>query len=205
MGSATVTLDSTNSTEEANDSLTVGFISKGAVYGNQGDDSMVVSGNALSASLYGGNRQLPDGFDDIWSGRRCSGADTFRLSDSLKGASLYGGDGGDLMSVAGGISAGAVYGNTGDDSFVLQASTKPLYLVVQVMTPRPSTELSHPREGGLDADSLIVSGALTSLTVYGENSSATAGGAIRFQSVVMHPAVSSMPMSAMTGFPWLQV
>ena len=42
MGSATVTLDSAKSTEEANDSLTVGFISNAAVYGNQGDDSMVV-------------------------------------------------------------------------------------------------------------------------------------------------------------------
>ena len=54
MGSATVTLDSSNSTEEANDSLTVGFISSGAAYGNLGNDTMVVSGNALSASLYGG-------------------------------------------------------------------------------------------------------------------------------------------------------
>ena len=53
MGSATVTLDSSNSTEEANDSLTVGFISN-EVYGNPGDDSMVVNSSALGASLYGG-------------------------------------------------------------------------------------------------------------------------------------------------------
>ena len=54
-----------------------------------------------------------------------SGADTFLLSGSLKGGSIYGGaagassDGADLMSIAGGISAGAVYGNQGNDSLLL--------------------------------------------------------------------------------------
>ena len=111
-----------------------------------------------------------------------SGADTFVLSGSLKGASLYGGsagssDGNDLMSVAGGISAGAVYGNKGDDSLVV--------LLERLLRRHPSlvvggndsttingavTSLSY--EGGLDADSLFVSGALTSSTVYGDNSGA---------------------------------
>ena len=53
-GSAVVTLDSTGSTEEANDSVTIGTINKGVVYGNLGNDSVVVSGTAKSASLYGG-------------------------------------------------------------------------------------------------------------------------------------------------------
>ena len=57
-----------------------------------------------------------------------SGADTFLLSGSLKGGSIYGGgtgvssDGADLMSIASGISAGAVYGNQGDDSLVVNSN-----------------------------------------------------------------------------------
>ena len=80
-----------------------------------------------------------------------SGADTFVLSGSLKGGSIYGGaaggsgDGADLMSIAGGISAGAVYGNQGDDSLVVFAiPRRQPSLVVQVMTPSPSVVLPHP-------------------------------------------------------------
>ena len=93
MGSATVTLDSASSTEEANDSLTVGFISQGPVYGNLGNDTMVVSGNALSASLYGGEGNDSFQMALMTSGlaEGGSGADTFVLSGSLKGGSIYGG------------------------------------------------------------------------------------------------------------------
>ena len=47
------------------------------------------------------------------------------------------------------------------------------------MTPSPSSgaATSLLYEGGLDADTLKVGGALTSSTVYGDNSGATLGGA----------------------------
>ena len=47
------------------------------------------------------------------------------------------------------------------------------------MTPSPSVVLPHllTYEGGLDADTLFVGGALTSSTVYGDISGSTLGGA----------------------------
>ena len=79
-------LDGSNSTEEANDSLTVGFISSAAVYGYLGDDSMVVGSSAKGASLYGGEGNDSFQMALMTSGlaEGGSGADTFTLSDSLK-------------------------------------------------------------------------------------------------------------------------
>ena len=78
---------------------------------------MVVNSSAKGASLYGGegNDSLPAGLMTSGLAEGGSGADTFVLSGSLKGGSIYGGaaggsgDGADLMSIAGGISAGAVW------------------------------------------------------------------------------------------------
>ena len=90
---------------------------------------MVVNSSAKSASLYGGEGNDSFQMALMTSGlaEGGSGADTFVLSGSLKGGSIYGGaagassDGADLMSIAGGISAGAVYGNQGNDSLVVSA------------------------------------------------------------------------------------
>ena len=69
-----------------------------------------------------------------------SGADTFVLSGSLKGGTIYGGgvgvssDGADLVSIAAGISSGAVYGNTMTRWLFSRMPRSHPSLVVAVMT-----------------------------------------------------------------------
>ena len=54
VGAATVRLDNSGSSEEAADSITVGNISSGVVYGESGADTFNISGDARKASIYGG-------------------------------------------------------------------------------------------------------------------------------------------------------
>ena len=54
VGAATVRLDNSGSSEEAADSITIGNISSGVVYGESGADSFNISGDARSATIYGG-------------------------------------------------------------------------------------------------------------------------------------------------------
>ena len=54
LGAATVRLDNSGSTEEAADSITIGNISSGVVYGESGADTFNISGDARKASIYGG-------------------------------------------------------------------------------------------------------------------------------------------------------
>ena len=50
LGSATVRLDNSGSSEEAADSITIGNISSGVVYGESGADTFNISGDARKAS-----------------------------------------------------------------------------------------------------------------------------------------------------------
>ena len=120
--SATVRLDNSGSSEEAADSITIGNISSGVVYGESGADTFNISGDArnklpfmvvlktilspLAASLSSG---LVEGGD---------GADTIKVADLIK-STVKGGAGADFVSASGLVSAGALYGNSGNDTFVL--------------------------------------------------------------------------------------
>ena len=80
-----------------------------------------------------------------------SGADTFILSSSLKGGSIYGGtagasgDGGRLDEYCQWYFRWCGVWHQGNDSVVVGAgnATKATVLVVQVMTPSPSVVLLH--------------------------------------------------------------
>ena len=117
IGAGTVRLDNSGSDEEAADSITIGNISSGAVYGESGTDTFNISGDARKASIYGGAQN-----DSVTIGGSLSsglleggeGADSFKLAN-VTSSTIKGGDGADFVSATGLITAGALYGNSGND------------------------------------------------------------------------------------------
>ena len=188
-----MTLDSSNR-PRATASLTVSAINKGAVYGNLGNDTMVVSNNA-ERQLYGGEAttaQMALMTSGLAEGG--SGADTFILSGSLKAAAfwrrLYIFDGGDLMSVAGGISAGAAW-QSGNDSVVVAAASEKATLFggqgndsspAAVTCSITSVASVQTHSGCFD---------LTSSTVYGDQNSTSSHWVVLFNSLVVGNATES--------------
>ena len=100
LGSATVRLDNSDGSEEAADSITIGNISSGVVYGESGADTFNISGDASKASLYGGAQN-----DSVTIGGSLSsglvegaeGADTIAVANLIK-STVKGGIGDDLIS-----------------------------------------------------------------------------------------------------------
>ena len=72
---------------------------------------------------------------------------------------LYGNSGNDSFVVTGIATSASTYGGAGNDSMTFAAAVNTLTY-----------------EGGIGADTLKVTGALTNSTVYGDNASATEGG-----------------------------
>ena len=121
LGAATVRLDNSGSSEEASDSITIGNISSGVVYGESGADTFNVSGDARKASLYGGaQNDLVTIGGSLSSGlvEAGEGTDTINVADLIK-STVKGEAGNDLVSASGVVSVGALYGNTGNDTFVV--------------------------------------------------------------------------------------
>ena len=116
---ATVRLDNSGSSEEAADSITIGNISSGVVYGESGADTFNISGDARKASILVAAQN-----DSVTIGGSLSsgllegedGADTFKLAN-VTSSTVKGGADADFVSATGLVSAGALYGNSGNDSF----------------------------------------------------------------------------------------
>ena len=120
-GSATVRLDNSDSSEEAADSITIGNISSGVVYGESGADTFNINTDARKASLYGGGQNdLVTIGGSLSSGlvEAGEGADTVNVAN-LVSSTVKGELGNDLFSASAVVSKGALYGNKGNDSFVL--------------------------------------------------------------------------------------
>ena len=83
VGSGVVRLDNSDSSEEAADSITIGNISSGVVYGESGADTFNISGDARKASIYGGAQNdsvtVGGSSDLLASSMAGDGADTFKL------------------------------------------------------------------------------------------------------------------------------
>ena len=118
LGGATIRLDNSGSSEEAADSITVGTISSGVIYGESGADTFNISSNAIKASIYGGGQN-----DYVTVGGSLSsallegadGADSFILAN-VTSSTIQGGADADRVSASGLVSAGVLYGNSGNDS-----------------------------------------------------------------------------------------
>ena len=81
LGSATVRLDNSGRSEEAADSITIGNISSGVVYGESGADTFNISGDARKASIYGGAQN-----------------DSVTIGGSLSSGLVEGGEGADIIA-----------------------------------------------------------------------------------------------------------
>ena len=137
LGAATVRLDNSGSSEETADSITIGNISSGVVYGESGADTFNISGSAQSASIYGGaqNDSVTIG-GSLTSGlvEAGEGADTFKVADFIS-ATVKGEAGADLVSASGVVSVGALYGNAGNDTVVVNGvQPAPPHMAVLEMT-----------------------------------------------------------------------
>ena len=138
LGGATIRLDNSDSGEEAADSITIGNISSGVIYGESGADTFNIANNAIKASIYGGGQN-----DSVTIGGSLSsglleggdGADSFILAN-LTSSTIKGGAGADRVSASGLVSAGVLYGNSGNDSIeVVGAVTSTSVYGGLVMTP----------------------------------------------------------------------
>ena len=86
----------------------------------------------------------------------------------------------DLFSASAVVSVGALYGNSGNDTFVLDgACNQCIYLRWrwQRLHDVGGAANTLTYEGGVGNDSMTVVGAVNSSTIYGDNCTATEGGA----------------------------
>ena len=178
VGDATVRLDNSGSSEEAADSITIGNISSGVVYGESGADTFNISGDARKATIYGGARTIPSPSADLCLLVLLKVVRVLTPSSvaDVISSTVKGGVGADLFSASGSVSLGALYGNSGNDTSLTgccnqRSSTYGGAGNDSVTIGGAANTLTY--EGGVGADTIKIGGAINSTTIYGDNASAT--------------------------------
>ena len=113
VGGATARLDSSGSMEESADSISIGNIISGVLYGESGSDTFNISGDARKASIFGGaqNDLVTIGLSSVVEG--AEGVDTINVANMIS-ATVKGGA--DAMFSASAVVSAGVCGNSGNDT-----------------------------------------------------------------------------------------